>query len=514
PPPPLAAAPRPPLAHHDSSRDVILSAAEHPDRAALEGAIIAALADAFHHAASPGAKGLDAFIAARAVRDGAATSQAVLHALQRDGEPSLAPELARYPGLAARAPSAWRGLGEGSLGESRDIWPMLLTFTHREGLGLVSALQRSQGFDAVALAMQDPPTESASVVSPKTWMRGGASAAWSWPVELASDFKEEGFEQAGSGRVGASMIAAWLARGGQASWQTIRVVPAAWKAGAWQVWRRGEQTHFVWVTQWEAPTAASRIAQIFEATLAQTHGPVDQGRWAITTSGLDIAVIISSEGEPAPKPDAIAQRAVLATPTYPQRDAIPLPYVPSQAEQLVTSAGDMTLEANQWSDPGLALEADLSPLATWKKGLDRQGMIRWWAKDGGMTIQLTAELGEPLGPEFGSEAYNAQLEDAMKRSIRSARITDRQRRESPLGPILGLRVEGELTGTPRVLQLWHFQRGEHLLTLSINAPVARRDEALTLSSTLLASIRPTGALDTPRDPRADDGILEFKVEDE
>ncbi|MEC9399055.1 MAG: hypothetical protein VYE40_04680 [Myxococcota bacterium] len=520
----LDAAPRHTIAYYDAMQDVIVYASKHNNLEELEGALIAAQADAFNHQRASGEKqqpaDLDAYISARAVRDGDATFHLLLHALQDGAKPSLAADLANQPELAATSPSAWRAIGEQGFGKDRPLWPMLQAFTHREGMGFVSALHRAQGNGGVALAMQTPPKNSAATISPASWMEGTDRATWSWPKELGESLGKASYSLSGSGQVGAAFTVAWLAHVGQAPWTQLRVVPAAWKADQWQLWQRGEQTYFVWVSQWEAPTAATRIAEILDATLRATHGESKQREWAVMTQGLEVAVVLATTKRDAESPELteVAKLVTRATPTYPAREGIAIHYVPSHTEALVESASKMTLESNQWSDPYLALKANLGALSDWKVGLDRQGMIRWWAQDkgGDATIQLTAELANPLGPDFGSPGYRDTLEQAMQRSIKDAKIEAREDRDTELGKLLGMRVGGNLQGSERIIQLWHFQRGPHIITLSVNTPASQRARAIKLSSELLTAIDPTGpqiAAPKPNAPAEDSGILEFKVED-
>ena len=520
----LYTAPRHELAYYDAMQDVIVYASKHPELEALEGALIAAQTDALNHQQFASEKkeavDLDALISARAVRDGDATFHLLLHALQDGATPSLAADLANQPELAASSPSAWRAVGEQGFGKDRPLWPMLQAFTHREGMGFVSALHRAQGNSGVALAMQTPPKNSATTISPASWMEGTDRATWNWPEGLGESLQGASYSLSGSGQVGAAFTVAWLAHVGQAPWTQLRVVPAAWKADQWQLWQRGEQTYFVWTSQWEAPTAATRIAEILDASLRATYGEQKQREWAVMTQGLEVAVVIASgeRDEASPALTDVAKQATRATPTYPAREGIAIHYIPSHTEALVESASKMTLESNQWSDPYLALKANLGALSDWKVGLDRQGMIRWWAQDkgGDATIQLTAELANPLGPNFGSPGYRDSLEKAMQRSIKDAKIEAREDRDNELGKLLGMRIGGNLQGSERIIQLWHFQRGPHIITLSVNTPASQRARAIKLSSELLAAIDPTGpqvAAPKSSAPSEDSGILEFKVED-
>lgn len=519
----LQASPRHAIARYDAMQDVIVYASMYEDREVLESALIAAQADAFNHRQFPldaaNLEDLDAYLSARAVRDGDATFQLLLHALQENEQPSLAEDLANQPELAIKAPAAWRAIGEQGFGKDRPLWPMLDAFTHREGMGFVSALYRAQGQGGVALAMQTSPKNSASAISPASWMEGTDRASWSWPEEMGATLAEKSYSLSASGQVGAAFTVSWLAHVGQAPWTQLRVVPAAWKADRWQLWQRGEATAFVWVSQWEAPTASARIAEILDATLRAVYSDESKARWSVMSEGLEVAVVIATGDKSAsPEPSEIAQIATRATPTYPIRDGITIQYKPSHNEALVESASRMTLESNQWNDPYLALRANLEEIEDWKIGLDQQGMIRWWAqnKGGDATIQLTAELVDPLGPDFGSPGYRDALEEAMQRSIKGAKIEAREDRDSQLGKMLGMRVGGELQGSKRIIQLWHFRRGPHIITLSVNTPEKQRAQAIELSGKLLGAIAPTGPKVAPPElgtKSEESGILEFKVED-
>ena len=114
------------------------------------------------------------------------------------------------------------------------------------------------------------------------------------------------------------------------------------------------------------------------------------------------------------------------------------------------------------------------------------------------------------------EAYRDALEEAMQRSIKGAKIEAREDRDGQLGKMLGMRVGGELQGSKRIIQLWHFRRGPHIITLSVNTPEKQRAQAIELSGKLLGAIAPTGPKVAPPElgtKSEESGILEFKVED-
>ena len=533
------------LARRDPAGRTITYAAACEDAQALEGAVLAALVDALnrqHFGAPEPPPGLDARIAAEAVRRGDEAFVVALDRLRRAHPDQEIPAslLARRPELAWRQPGHLRGLhGEG---DEPGLGHAARRYAQREGLGLVAALVRGHGWSGVEVAAQQPPSHSGVVVGPARWMGGEGPGQLRWPDAIAEGWAARDWVEQHRAPVGPALVAAWLEQTQAAPAQAIRAVPAAWRAGQWRLWRRGDQQRFVWVTQWEAPTAAGAVAEMCSAALRAAHGGQDDHeggalRHAVVHDGLNVAVVVTSQPELELEP--VATAAAGAHVTFGARQGVPLEYVPSDAERLVRGAAQMTLHGVQpgaraggadeagvegdeplaWEDPALGLRADLSALEGWDVQLDRQGLIRWWARRDGVLVQLTAELDDPLGPSFGTEPYTAQLEQALTTSLHQAEVVARQRAEDhPVGPLLGLRVEGQLQTQPRVIQLWHMRRGRARVTLSVNAPRGAQTSP-ELARLLLEGLAPLdtdaeGGAHAAKEPAArGQGVLEFRVED-
>jgi len=518
------------VARYDASSNTIEYAAAHQDATALEAALGAAIVEALDHHDGAAPASLDQFIARRAVTHG---DTAFVGALQDiDAHHIQAPTLARRPELAATTPTL-----APYMSVDKEPWATIEGFTHREGLGLVSALYRSHGWGGVELATATPPTSTASVISPASWMNGMDDGAWVWSSTWETDWRRDGWSEEHRSTLGPAMILAWLAHqrdhaaalmhrkedpvdsdGARMTYalsnSLLQILPASWEAGEWRMWRRGNDTTLIWVTQWDAPTTVSTARQVFEQALLVD--PSLERSVSAQTNGLKLAVVVTT----AEDIDAIELASSIAASThvmFNEREAIKLGYKESDRERLIRGAQAMRLEASTWTDPELGLRADLDAVADWKPQLSRDGLVRWWARNEGVTVQLTTELVPPGMPDFASDSYRDQLARNLSQSLQDANIANSRQHDHDLGVVHSLELRGHINGTPRTLSLKHLRRGDVLITLSVNAPAGSETDPAELSLELLEALEATrelgDAANTKSAGNKDSGILEFKVED-
>lgn len=507
------------LAAYDAKAHTIRYAARHDDGDLVEVAVVMALVDALNapHSTSETSSGasLDAHIAGRCVRDGAATWVAALYEIKHLEGRTLPEQsrLARTPDHVWRAASRVR-----QLTSSGSSWAdQVSAYTHREGMVMISALLRAQGWNGVEYALSAPPQLSASAIAPSRWMNGEGAARMEWPAAMEKSWAEQGWGEVRRGRFGAALIASWLATHGVPE-QAVRVLPASYLAGMWRHWSRQKEERFVWVTQWEAPTAAESVAQVITRALTSVYPSRDAStqRWAVLSQGLRVAVIITNTARPTSELDKYASVAAETTAIFEGRAGPPIPYVPSIAEALMQGATTQTLtEEGAWRDASLGLTADTATLADWEVSPGQQGLVRWWARREGATIQLTAEPADPLGPSFGSEEYQATFSEAITSSLQDAEVRTLERAEHPaLGSVLHMRVDGRLQHRLSQIALWAWARHGAIVTLSMTAPSERADEAYASAKKVFASCAVMeGTAPAEEDASEEqEGIIQFEVE--
>ena len=243
-----------------------------------------------------------------------------------------------------------------------------------------------------------------------------------------------------------------------------------------------------------ASTCSSRVGRQDEG-VAETDAAGDQA-WG---ASLDEALLQAS-------------RATSAI----DRDRVALQQVPSTVQSMQRGIVEMALSEgkDRWHDPVLGLEGDLSSLKdTWEVQLNRQGIVRWWAKHEkeGALAQLTIEPDQPLGPDVDSARYAHALGAALARGTQGAAVPTASRADVGLGLALTYRVDGE----SEALHVWHWhlpQRGA-LVTLSVRSPRTTSDRFASVARALAGELRVDDEMDSPS-LTADEGTIEYRIEEE
>ena len=489
----------------------------HPDRAELEAAVFLALVaalDAQQFEADPEPASWDQELAAQAARH-TTQSFALASYLLKDGHPGTEPAvLAKRPELVSRLPILDSYIEpqvtDGTTLEA--LQHRQRAFVLREGWTLAAALYRSSGWSGIELAHLMTPASTGDVVRPDRWMAGAPTGIWTWPEAWSS--KKEGATYTGT--IGPVLCAMWLSDVVEP--RLARSVYAGWMADQYHHTPGDDQTGelFGWISLWNSPDAAGQIARAFELRLRERFAQADNPRdhFAVVHKGLKVAVV-TSEGADPKLPDRAGALAEVQVKLEP-REALPVEFMPSRHDQLTEQMAAAKLEDRTFTDPAANLVVDLSDLPDdWKLQQADSGPVRWFAKHPqGSLLQMTLELHDPLGPEFGSQAYRTRLVEAFESTLQSATVDDVAATELALGEAVVVRMRGQIGGQKRTLQLWQFRRGDVLVSYSIQAPPQLFEAHRKLARTLIGQMHPADPNKSPASPQKEtEGTIKYKVEE-
>lgn len=532
--------PRPPwqaIARYVPTDNRILCAPGSATPEQVETAILAALIEAIDTQHTPTATrpptSWDAALAADTAR-----RATVLFALMSDQLRRAHPDvnldlLAKRPELATTLDSVgtWLSFGQTDGDNAQRLRARQQSLMNREAWKFAAALYRSNGWSGVELARATPPMHTLDLARPDLWMRGEPLGEWRWPKD--DDAQKS---QATKGSVGPGLISIWLED--TIDPRLAQSVFAGYVSDAWRAYPAPQPTtspgtppHFEWLSMWSTSGSAEQIAGAFEKRLRQRFSghDLDNPPFLVFTKGLVVGVII---GEPPADTPAWERRRARAAHLLDAhhlalrpRAQMPLEFRPTRADGLVAHMAHATLDARVWQDPATNLRMDLTALGDgWQVQQPDLSELRWFAQhQDGALLQLSVALDNPLGPGLASDAYRDTLAKSLLASMKAAAL------DTPATPMLPtpdsvftvpgivLQVRGRIDGHPRVLKLWTFQRGDLLISYSLQSPPDQFDAHEKLAAAILASTQnlsdePAIPGDAARLDSADDGI-EYHVED-
>ncbi|MGM0557296.1 MAG: hypothetical protein ACQEVA_13010 [Myxococcota bacterium] len=482
----------------------VTGSSETQTRRAIFAAVVEAI-DREQFEAGSGAASWNEFLARETAKTSTVAFSLVADALTNHDKLD-AEMVARRPELVTRIESIEEWVEPESEADQGSISALEREFINRESWTLAAALYRANGWSGVELAWLMPPTRSADVVQPGNWLNGEPIARWTWPQSKADPEDR-------AGHVGAAVTSFWLSKTVSAS--ALRTLFAGWTSDRYQYWEADGQrpARFEWLTLWDSPGSANQVTKAFELTLRERFPDQPDAHFVVFQKGLKVGVIISDE--PAEQRRARAKEILGAKVQFEAREGLPVAFVPTRSDVIAEKVSRATLEEATWSDPASGLELDMSPLEEWKVDQPSGAAVRWFARGpDGALAQLTMELHDPLGPEFGGEPYREDLREAFTRTMEGADISGISNVELPFGRTLQATVTGEFEGTPTRIRFWHFKIDDLIFTYSFQAPADAFDEHVDRAVAVIQSAR----RDAPTGPAADDaegeeGIIEFEVEE-
>ncbi|MFW6058367.1 MAG: hypothetical protein ACOC9W_05885 [Persicimonas sp.] len=461
-------------------------------------------------------------------------------------------QLATRPELAGKLD----GLAD-RLGQSAPTGPAaqrvserLHTTVLREGWTLGAALYRSSGWSAVELARLTPPERSADVVRPDQWMNGEPVGQWTWPEERMpeqdepeqdepeqdepeqdepqQDEPQQDEPEAGAaGHVGPALIAIWLEEtvGAQAARSTYggyisdayRYFPGDESPDSEQPDDQ-QQARLEWLSLWNSPDNAQQVARAVELRLRKRFEDADdpESQFVVFQQGLKVGVILAEM--PA---DEMRERARFLLDAHKvqlmPREGLPTSFVKTRQDELAEQMQEAELEERVWRDPATNLRLDLSQLGdAWTVQQPDSGPVRWFARhdEDGSLLQLTVELDDPLGADFGTDAYREQLTEVFSQSITDADVQQMPQVDMLPEPNLALRINGKLDGQPRTLQMWQFKTDDLVVTYSLQTPPEHFEEHRSAAASILEDAQPLEGADEPAAEQGGSGTIEYEVEEE
>jgi hypothetical protein len=513
------------IAHYVPDDNQIVYQAEYPSEKTLELALLTAIIEALDHRhfdPLPDGEDWDGSLAIQAAEraDAMFAAAGLLFARRTDREPEeVLEQLARRPELSLKlAPLddflvRTREERGAPISRADDLAARLQGFQLREGLSLAAALYRSTGWSGVELLRSLAPSSTADIVRPDRWMAGEGLGSWDWSATSGEGTSE--LETRRTGRVGPALTAIWL--GQKFPPKLARTVYSGWRSDAYRY--RVEPTEadsaawrFEWVIQWDTPSSARQITKAFEAVVAQEFGG-EEIETQVMRSGLRVGVVLQKGVE---VPDEADAALMSLKPTFTQREGVPITFEPTRTERFQKAAARASIDKNVWSDPASRLTADLGPVGDWKIRRSRTLPLRWFARrEDGSVLQLTTELADPLGPAFGTDAYRRQLREAFAGSLRKTDVGEFTTANTPFADTTMFHVSGQKDETDFDLVIWHFKRGDLIVTISIQAPTDVFEGRLERANRVVDSIETTGAAPGPTDEKSNEssGTIEYEIEE-
>ncbi|QDG52738.1 hypothetical protein FIV42_18925 [Persicimonas caeni] len=502
------------LARYDAETNRVLYLGGHTRAPQREAAILAALVegiDAQHFDPMPTPSSWDEHLAV-ATAQNATVSLALTHHLLDAHHPELDVTLVTdRPALATELPvlTQWlRATGAQDATPTVRIRARERALLQREGWALAAALYRSSGWSGVELTRLMPPKRSSDVVRPDQWMGGEPVGDWTWPEDA---------KPTQAGLVGPSIAAMWLED--VIDPRLARTVYAGYVSDAYRVFDATEDApaRFEWLSLWDTPESARQVARAFEKRLRQRFANAKDAdaHFVVFQQGLKVGVLLSKE--PGAKKRERAQHLLEShTVKLTPRQGLPTSFEPTRRDELVQTMQKATLDERVWRDPATGLELDLSMLGDdWKVQQPDHGPVRWFAqhRDGSL-LQLTVELGNPLGPDFASDAYRKRLVDALQATVQQAKLEEVA--PTDLTPTRGLtvRVSGNIDKTARKLQLWHFRRDDLIVSYSLQAMPKSFEAHRKLAASILDRAETFESGTPAKQSTPGSGTIEYEVEDE
>jgi hypothetical protein len=496
-----------------------------------EAAIIAALVqalDANYFEALPTPSSWDQRLALEAGRSATVAFALARHLLDvhhPDTNPALLatrPELTRHLPVLADWLTADRLASKNAHTWTDKIKAREQAFVLREGWTLAAALYRSSGWSGVELSRLMPPQRSVDVVRPDQWMSGEPVGTWSWPT--AEDHpRQHNPAKARAGKVGPAITTMWLED--VIDPRLARTVYAGYMSDAYRFFAPHNESpaRFEWLSAWNSPDAAQQIAAAFEKRLRlrfdKATTPAEH--YVVFQKGLKVGVIIAatSQDNKRERAQALLNGHKLSLET---RDGLPTNFVPTRQDRLLEATQAATLNERQWVDPATKLQLDLSTLGDqWRVQQPDRGPVRWFASHAsGSLLQLTAELDDPFGPTFSSDAYRERLVEAFTSSLDQAKLEHVAPTDVTPSRGLMVRVRGQVDGNSRTLQIWQFERGDLIVSYSLQAPPEVFETHKKLAKSMLNGVSSLEASEPAEREHSDSpdaapstGSIEYEVED-
>lgn len=332
--------------------------------------------------------------------------------------------------------------------------------------------------------------------------------AWSWPDDDRA---------ATDGLVGPSIAAMWLED--VVDPRLARTVYAGYVSDAYRFFGAtdDEPARLEWLSLWDAPESARQVARAFEKRLRKRFANVEKpdAHFVVFQKGLKVGVIVSSNAGRERRERAqqlLAGHTVKLTP----RQGLPTSFEPTRRDELIEQMQQATIVERVWRDPATGLELDLSKLGDdWKVQQPDHGPVRWFAqhRDGSL-LQLTVELDNPLGPTFAGDAYRERLVNALQGSVKQAKLEAVAPTDTTPSRGLSVRVSGNIDESARKLQLWHFRRGDLLVSYSLQTAPGAFEVHRKLAAAILdaAGTFESGAKAEEDEPES--GTIKYEVEDD
>lgn len=408
----------------------------------------------------------------------------------------------KRPDLAERLPStaSWMALDTAVKHERTDLRER--AFILREGLVFAASLARSGGWSTLEAAKIKGVHRGMGIVRPDLWLKGDLESQWKHRELPLPD----GFVAEHASSVGPVITGIWLSD--FVDRRVARAIYGIWQSDSFRIFKRKDEYLTVWVSFWASPDAAMQMRSVFESALERRK----DARFIVVQDGASVAVVGGPEalsGDFA----AVALKVVKDTPQFLPEPSLNA-YVPGAVDAYLKGLGDAELdpESKVWTDPATQVQIDFASLEDWRFQTTEDAKARLLIKtpEEALFFLVSTELSDPLGPAFGTDEMAVRVVEAFKASLTDVSSVRSEYVELPsLGKTLEIGLDASLDGKAQSFRVWIFESADALVTLSLRG----EPESMTSADVAIQRVLSSVVRQAPKRGHADDGILEFRVED-
>lgn len=373
------------------------------------------------------------------------------------------------------------------------------------GLGLASVMARAQGWNGVDLLQAQSPQDVLGLMQPAPWMEGQDPAQWTWSAAWLKAAERQGWIQQERALMGPLVLEYWLTQHPQVSPQVAATLPLGLQAQDAQIFVRSKGRALVWMMQWKTPHWANEAAGLFEA-ISKTYA-VKGHTMEVKSEGLLTILTVRPTAQPwVLEGDMMG---LLKTQVrYPASNRFALAYRPSLLDRVLAGAKNASFKDGLWTDPDVGLRADVAFLGdAWKVQANTKGALRWYAKaDDGM-IQLSIDVHDPLGPQWGTPQSIDAISTKLLKALPQSTLTHKKAITHPLGKGFELVFTSPINGTASTWSIWIVEYDGMLITFSASSSTASHGTVSQHAARIFAGLQGTHGA-RPKTP----GHIEIQVD--
>ena len=252
--------------------------------------------------------------------------------------------------------------------------------------------------------------------------------------------------------------------------QVAATLPLGLQAQDAQIFAHPKGRALVWMMQWKTPHWANEARGLFEA-ISKTYA-VEGYVLEVQSEGLMTILTARPTAAPWVEPPGMAELFKTHV-RYPATNRFALDYSPALLDRVLSGATSASIVDGSWTDPDVGLSADVSSLGEeWVVQTNTKGALRWYAKaDDGM-IQLSLDVHDPLGPQWGTPQSIDAIAGKIVGALPQSKIVQKKAITHPLGEGFELVLTAPINGEASTWSIWIVEYDGVLITFSASSSTA------------------------------------------